>query len=89
LIEVIMSSEKIEGRAVPSGKAIRKALIDVDQTPLDLARAMGVSVIYIRYIMNEHRNGVAIRKRIAAYLGEQLRKRGCYLPMWARKEKAA
>jgi transcriptional regulator with XRE-family HTH domain len=84
-----MSSEKNERLGVPSGKAIRKALIDIDQTPLELARAMGVSVIYIRYLMNERRDGAAIRKRIAAYLGEQLRKRGCYLPMWARKEKAA
>jgi len=89
LIEVIMSSEKNSTLASPSGKAIKKALIDIDQTPMDLATAMGVSVLYIRYLMNERRKGAEIRRRIGAYLGEQLRKRGCYLPMWARKEKAA
>lgn len=84
-----MSREKNASPVIPSGKAIRKALIDIDQTPLDLAKAMGVSVLYVRYLINERRAGKLIRKRIAAYLAEELRKRGCYLPIWARKEKAA
>lgn len=84
-----MSRTILQTQAIPSGKAIKKALIDLDLSPLELAQAMGVSVIYIRFLLNERRKGMVIRKRIAGYLATQLRKRGCYLPLWARKEKAA
>lgn len=84
-----MSSKKNE-KPIPSGKAIRKALIDIDQTPIDLARAMGVSPYYIREIYAERRKATALRRQIAKYLAEELKRQGCYLPVWAReKEKVA
>lgn len=79
-----MSSKKNEQKLRPTGKQIRKALIDIDQTPIDLAKAMGVSAFYIREIYAERRTAVVMRKKIAAYLAAEYRKNGYPLPAWAK-----
>ena len=85
-----MSREKNATPILPTGKQIRKALIDIDQSPLDLAKEMGVSAYYIREIYAERRKAKALRRKIATYLASELKARNCYLPMWAReKEKTA
>ncbi|HPS40330.1 MAG TPA: hypothetical protein PL124_13005 [Candidatus Cloacimonadota bacterium] len=84
-----MSRTKNNERPIPSGKAIRKALIDIDQSPVDLARAMGVSPYYIREIYAERRKATGMRRRIAEYLAVELKRRGYYLPMWARDKETA
>ena len=79
-----MSRQKCNAPISPTGKQIRKALIDIDQSAMDLARELGVSAYYIREIYAERRKGKAIRKKIADYLAKQLKARDCYLPLWAR-----
>lgn len=79
-----MSSKKNEARPMPTGKQIRKALIDIDQTPMDLAKAMGVSAYYIREIYAERRTAVEMRKRIARYLADEFRRCGYRVPAWAK-----
>jgi plasmid maintenance system antidote protein VapI len=71
----------------PTGKQIRKALIDIDQTPMDLAKAMGVSAYYIREIYAERRAARDMRKKIAAYLATQYRRYGYPVPNWAKIKK--
>jgi len=60
-----MSRIKLE----PSGKEIKKLLIDREMTQKALASVMGVSALYIRDICADHRKAYAIRKRIGEYLG--------------------
>lgn len=84
-----MSIKKNEQRPLPTGKQIRKALIDIDQTPMDLAAAMGVSPYYIREIYAERRKATALRRQIAKYLAAELKRQGCYLPVWAREKETA
>ena len=79
-----MSSKKNEARPKPTGKQIRKALIDIDQTPMDLAKAMGVSAYYIREIYAERRTAVEMRKRIARYLAGEFKRCGYNVPAWAK-----
>ena len=71
-----MSRKKDTQDPRPTGKQIRKALIDIDQTPMDLAKAMGVSAYYIREIYAERRAARDMRKKIAAYLATQYRRYG-------------
>jgi plasmid maintenance system antidote protein VapI len=63
-----MSSKTLKVNVKPSGKQIRKAMIDLNLTPLALAHTMGVSVIYIRYIMQDRRVAGEMRSKIAKYL---------------------
>lgn len=60
----------------PTGKQIRKALIDLDMRVLDLARAMDVSPIYIRMIYQERRKARQLRRRIARYLAAEYKRQG-------------
>ena len=78
-----MSRKKNTQAPKPTGKQIRKALIDIDQTPMDLAKAMGVSAYYIREIYAERRAAREMRKKIAAYLAAQYRRNGYPVPNWA------
>ena len=84
-----MSNRNLDQRPIPSGKSIRKALIDIDQTPMELAKAVGVSAYYIREIYAERRKATEKRQEIAKYLAAELKKRGCYLPLWARDKEIA
>lgn len=93
-----MSSKIIQHDAKPSGKQIRKALIDLDISVMDLASAMGVSAYYIREIYAERRIARAMRLRIARHLAAEYKKFGYAAPKWAncpqagtneRKEKVA
>lgn len=85
-----MSSKKNEAQPMPTGKQIRKAMIQCDVSPLELAKAMGVSAYYIREIYAERRKAVIMRKRIAQYLGGIYKKYNWLAPKWiSREEKAA
>jgi predicted transcriptional regulator len=86
-----MSSKIMTDAPRPTGKQIRKALIDLDLSVLELSREMGVSPIYIRMIYQERRQARRLRKRIAAYLHKQYRQRGYTVPQAfsKQKEKAA
>jgi len=59
-----MSSEKYK----PTGKQIRKMLVDREMTQQALAEALGISRYYVRDICNDHRNAVIMRQRIYQYL---------------------
>lgn len=83
-----MSRRNFKVSITPTGKQIRKALIDIDQTPIELAHAVGVTAYYIREIYAERRKAVATRKKIAAYLAEQLKKNKYPLPGWAKEHVA-
>lgn len=90
--EVIMSSNILKEPPKPSGKQIRKALIDLDLTVLDLARAMEVSPIYIRMIYQERRKATELRRRISRYLAQHYQRQGQPVPKvfnQNNKEKAA
>lgn len=65
-----------------NGKNIKKALIDLDMSYLDLAREMGCSVYYIREIVAGTRKATEMRERIAKYFRKQYRKYGTYVPKW-------
>lgn len=88
-----MSSTKFEPKPAPTGKQIKKALIDLDLRPYDLAQHMGVSTLYIRMITNEKRTAADMRKKIASRLVQEYQRCGYPLPSWARapknKEKTA
>ncbi|MDD4310121.1 MAG: hypothetical protein PHO32_07045 [Candidatus Cloacimonetes bacterium] len=85
-----MSSSKFETKPKPSGKQIRKALIDLDMSVMELATAMQVSPYYIREIYAERRVARDMRKRIARHLKAEYQKRNYSLPRWASiKEKVA
>ena len=58
-----MSRTKCEAQAIPTGKQIKKALIDLDLRPFDLAQDLGVSVLYIRMITNEKRAAKTCARR--------------------------
>jgi len=60
----------------PTGKEIKKALIDLDLGYMELAMAMGCSVYYIREITAETRKAREMRHKIACYLGSEMRKKG-------------
>lgn len=88
-----MSSQNNASPLIPSGKQIKKALIDLDMRYFDLAQDMGVSPIYIRYIANDQRVARELRKKIGVTLRKQYIKYGYPLPGWAKtiskKEKSA
>jgi len=87
-----MSRRKDDTPATPTGKQIRKALIDLDLTVMDLARAMGVSPLYIRRIYQERRKARVLRKQIARFLADNYRHQGQPVPRafnQTSKEKAA
>lgn len=73
-----MSRESFETQ----GQQIKKALIDLDLSYMDLARAMGVSVYYVREIIAGTRKAEAMRSKIARYLGNRYRRMGVYVPKW-------
>lgn len=75
-----MSSKIMIAAPKPTGKQIRKALIDLDLTVMDLAREMGVSPIYIRMIYQERRQAKKLRLRIAHYLFDQYIRLGYAVP---------
>lgn len=79
-----MSRTKNEAQAIPTGKQIKKAMIDLDLRPFDLAQDLGVSVLYIRMITNEKRAAKDMRKKIAKRLAMEYRKNGYPLPAWAK-----
>lgn len=83
-----MSRTKCEPKPIPTGKQIKKALIDLDMRPFDLAQDLGVSTLYIRMITNEKRTASSVRKKIAQRLVQEYTKYGYPLPGWA-KEKTA
>jgi hypothetical protein len=87
-----MSSKKDTTDPTPTGKQIRKALIDLDLTVMDLAREMSVSPIYIRFIYQERRAARRLRKLIASFLHDQYQRQGQRVPRafnQTSKEKAA
>jgi len=53
---------------VPTGKQIKKALIDIDQSQHQVAKAIGVSTVYVRYILNGQRKGTQTKLKIANYI---------------------
>lgn len=65
---------------VPTGKQIKKSLIDVDMSYTELAKTAGVSVYYIREICAETRKAVKTRARIASILKNAYLKRGMVPP---------
>lgn len=73
-----MSSTKIK----PTGKQIKKALIDLDLNQVDVARAVGVSDMYIRMITAERRKAIKTRQRIAQFIAMEHLKRGLKVPGW-------
>ena len=75
-----MSRQILTTPPTPTGKQIRKALIDLDLTVMDLAREMGVSPIYIRMIYMEQRKARDLRKRIARFLYSQYKRQGQEAP---------
>lgn len=77
-----MQREKNETRPSPTGKQIRKALIDLDISVMELAAEMGVSAYYIREIYAERRKAREMRGKIARYLGKEYRKRQYQMPKW-------
>lgn len=79
-----MSRTKNEAQAIPTGKQIKKALIDLDLRTFDLAQDLGVSVLYIRMITNEKRAAKDMRKKIAKRLVAEYRRNGYPLPAWAK-----
>jgi DNA-binding XRE family transcriptional regulator len=52
----------------PTGKEIKHMLLDADMTQVELAKAMGVTVEYIREICRENRNAPKMRAKIKEYL---------------------
>lgn len=60
----------------PTGKEIKKALIDLDLSYMDLAKAIGVSVYYIREITAETRKAYDARKKIEKYLKSEMKRQG-------------
>jgi hypothetical protein len=84
-----MSRTKSETKPTPTGKQIKKALIDLDMRPFDLAKDLGVSTLYIRMITNEKRTAVETRKKIACILTQEYRRYGYPLPGWAREINAS
>lgn len=83
-----MSRKKNEPRPKPTGKQIRKALIDLDISVMELAEEMGVSAYYIREIYCERRKAASMRDKIARYLAGKYKAYRFPIPGWA-KEKAA
>jgi len=73
------------GKIKPTGKQIKMALIDLDQRPLDVARDMDVSVIYVRMILNERRQAIKMRRQIAAWIANEYKRQGREAPAWATK----
>jgi ribosome-binding protein aMBF1 (putative translation factor) len=73
----------------PSGKEIKKALIDLDLSYMQLAKAVGCSVYYIREITAETRKAHDMRKKIARYLDKQMEKQGLPHKWNDKKEKVA
>lgn len=80
-----MSRKKTEQRPLPTGKQIRKALIDLDISVKELAKAMNVSPYYIREIYAERRKAFQLRKQIAQHLGSLYKKNNFKMPTWARE----
>ncbi|MCB5285511.1 MAG: helix-turn-helix domain-containing protein [Candidatus Cloacimonetes bacterium] len=72
-----------------AGKQIKKALIDLDLSYLALARGVGVSVYYIREIVNGTRKARAARQRIAVFLAAQYKRQGQQVPRAIREEAEA
>lgn len=71
-----MSSENFETQ----GKQIKKALIDLDLSYMDLARGVEVSVYYIREIVAGTRKAREMRRKIARFLERQYRRQGQQVP---------
>jgi ribosome-binding protein aMBF1 (putative translation factor) len=71
-----MSSESLQSQ----GKQIKKALIDLDLSYMDLARGVEVSVYYIREIVAGTRKAIQMRQKIAKYLAKQYRRQGQHVP---------
>ena len=59
-----MSSKTLK----PTGKQIRKLLVEREMTQKALANALGISHYYVRDICNDHRRAVVMRQRIYQYL---------------------
>lgn len=78
-----MSREKKQQVQKPTGKQIKKALIDLDMRQYDLAQELGVSTIYVRYIVAERRKAPVLREQIAQYLATELKRMGYPRPTWA------
>ncbi len=79
-----MSRESLK----PTGKQIKKALIDLDMSYRELAEGVECSIYYIREIVAETRKAEEMRHRIAKYLAARYKKYNYKVPTWA-KEKAA
>jgi predicted transcriptional regulator len=71
-----MSREKL----TEQGKQIKKALIDLDMSYMELAKSCGIGVYYVREIIAGTRKAVDMRKKIAACLREGYRKNGWQVP---------
>ena len=78
-----MSNVKCE----PTGKQIKKALIDHDMSQKELATELGCSLYYVKEICADTRKAVEMRARIGAYLSEKYKQARVPLPRWARASK--
>lgn len=67
-----MSNEKFK----PTGKQIKKALIDLDLSYRELAHGVGCSIYYIREIAAETRKAPKMRGKIASFINHQYEKQG-------------
>ena len=75
-----MSRQILNAAPRPTGKQIRKALIDLDLSVLELANAMDVSPIYIRMIYQERRKARQLRRRIAKHIAAEYKRQGGRVP---------
>lgn len=57
-------------KITPSGKAIRKLMINAELTAADLADVLAISADYIRQICRDERKATKMRKIIHNYLKE-------------------
>lgn len=62
-------AEQQRAKLTPLGKAIKKRLIDLDMTQVELAALLGVNKNYVTRIMTGERSGKKYRKAIAEILG--------------------
>lgn len=62
-------AEQQRTKLTPWGKLMKKRLIDLDMSQVELAAMLGVNKNYITRIMTGERSGTKYRKAIAEILG--------------------
>lgn len=56
-------------KATPFGKKVKKKLVDLDMTQVELAQKLGTTKGYINRILSGERSGEKYRKEICRILG--------------------